>query len=138
VLRDDEVIHSRSDPVQVLDPSVDLASVELEPAVVAFAAAVWTPDVVQAAVEKLRDASRAAHANLEESLQNLRRQMDAIAAAHKEVDAEHALLAERHEQVTKARSDLFRRHEQIRAQHPKLDAVLKEMAAAVPDLPAPR
>lgn len=153
-LRDDEVIHSTA-ATQTIAPGDDLPA-QLEPQVLAVVAATWTPEQTAAARDALlarihSDFDRLDAEQLERkaSLDELRRQNDAaevalqrsrqaIAASHDELDAEHATLATRHESVTQARADLFRRHEQIRAQHPKLDAMLKDMAGEISAPPAPR
>jgi DNA repair ATPase RecN len=152
-LRDEDVIHS-TPAVQRLAPGDDLPS-DLEPQVLAVVAAAWTPEQLDAArdalLERIRrdaDARDGLEQSRQTALKEMARQNDAaeqavlrsraaIQASHDELDAEHATLAERHEAVTTARADLFHRHEQIRAQHPKLDALLKDMAAAVPSAPPP-
>jgi chromosome segregation ATPase len=153
-LRADEVVHSTT-VSQAIAPGDELPA-QLEPEVLAVIAAAWTPakmdaarDALLARIRKNFDLVDAEQLARQERLAEAIRQNDAaeealtrsrqaIQASHAELDTEHATLAERHETVTQARSDLFRRHEQIRAQHPKLDAVLKELAGEISAPPAPR
>jgi chromosome segregation ATPase len=130
VLRGDEVIH-RELADQVIGPADDLE--DLEPQVLAVAAAVWSAGDVKSAVSSLLEAARASHAQrkaegekmatdledqqrtIELSMEHAQRQSEALKAAHAELDVEHATLNARSDEVSRRRADLFEQGESLRA-----------------------
>lgn len=120
VLRDGEVIASTS-RVQVLEPDADLTQWELEPQVLAVAAAWWTPQQLDQALAGMLDRMRQAQdqaasrlqaaqellAREEAALAGAERTRAALAAAHAELDVEHATLAQRASEIAAERNGLF-------------------------------
>lgn len=146
VLRDDVVIHS-TDATQVLTADVDLTALQLEPVVLAIAAAVWTPEHVCAACDALLQGMSERHSEiaaadrqkLQERLdeqqrlqaqlaeqeqetqaraQALERSRAAVAAAHRELDEEHQVLAARSEEITALRASTFAERERVLGREP--------------------
>ena len=120
VLRDGELIASTS-RVQVLEPDADLTQAGIEPQVLAAAAAWWTPQQqaqgVAAMLDRMRQAQEQAASRLqatqellareEAALAGAKRTRAAVLAAHAELDAEHASLAQRSAEIAAERNGLF-------------------------------
>lgn len=118
VVRDGQVIAASVPAVQEFGPEKDLSALELEPSVLAIAAAVWTPEQITASVQAMFSEMRAQHQSMQaehdQRLADLERSRKAVAAAHAELDVEHATLAERAERITADRTELFVQSEGVR------------------------
>lgn len=126
VLRDGDVIATGAPAIQKLTPDQDLAAMGLETLVMAVAGAAWTPEHVEAATGAMFSRMHAQHLDMEaqhvqrqaehdQRLAALERSREAVAAAHLELDAEHATLNERSDAISRRRADLFQQSEALRA-----------------------
>lgn len=119
VLRDDEVIASATS-TQVLTVDQDLSAIELESPVLAVMAAVWTPEQVKTAADKLLAAMRETHQRQADdnakALADLQRSREAVRAASKELDDEHAELATRSSKIAADRTAMLAEREALRQQ----------------------